>query len=109
MGHVIRLRPEVDEYKRIHAAVWPEVPALTSTCNSANCTIFLEEPENLMFAYREYHGANSAADMAVMRADSRMQGWWRITRPDGRRRSTTAPEASGGRACSGLSSWIDNS
>lgn len=82
MGHVIRLRPEaIDEYKRIHAAVWPEVLALISHCNIANYTIFLKEPENLMFAYWEYHGTDFAADMAAMRADPRMQDWWRITDP----------------------------
>lgn len=82
MGHVIRLRPEdVDEYKRVHDAVWPEVLALISKCNIANYTIFLKEPENLMFAYWEYRGTDFAADMAVMRADARMQDWWRITDP----------------------------
>ncbi len=82
MGHVIRLRPEVvDEYKRIHAAVWPEVLALISACNIRNYTIFLKEPELLMFAYWEYHGTDFAADMARMKADARMRDWWAITDP----------------------------
>lgn len=82
MGHVIRLRPEVvDEYRRIHAEVWPEVLALISACNIRNYTIFLKEPELLMFAYWEYHGTDFAADMARMKADPRMQDWWAITDP----------------------------
>jgi L-rhamnose mutarotase len=82
MGQVIRLKPEViDEYKRIHAEVWPEVLALISACNITNYSIFLKEPENLMFAYWEYVGADFAADMARMKADARMQDWWRITDP----------------------------
>jgi L-rhamnose mutarotase len=82
MGLVIGLRPEViPEYKRIHAQVWPEILALISRCNIRNYTIFLREPENLLFASWEYHGQDFAADMALMRADPRMQDWWRITDP----------------------------
>jgi L-rhamnose mutarotase len=82
MGHVIGLKPEViAEYKRIHAEVWPEVLALISKCNIANYTIFLKEPENLLFAYWEYHGTDFAADMALMKADARMRDWWAITDP----------------------------
>ena len=82
MGHIIGLRPEaITEYKRIHAEVWPEVLALISRCNIRNYTIFLREPENLLFATWEYHGQDFTADMAIMRADPRMQDWWRITDP----------------------------
>jgi L-rhamnose mutarotase len=82
MGLVIGLRPEaIPEYKRIHAQVWPEILALISRCNIRNYTIFLREPENLLFATWEYHGRDFAADMAAMRADPRMQDWWRITDP----------------------------
>ncbi len=82
MGQVIGLRPEViDEYRRIHAEVWPEVLELISACNITNYTIFLKEPENLLFAYWEYTGTDFAADMARMKADARMQDWWAITDP----------------------------
>ncbi|MBP7000099.1 L-rhamnose mutarotase [Amaricoccus sp.] len=82
MAQIIRLKPEVlDEYKRIHAAVWPEILSLISACNIHNYTIFLKEPENLLFAYWEYHGTDFAADMERMKADARMQDWWRITDP----------------------------
>lgn len=82
MGLVIGLRPEViAEYKRIHKEVWPEILTLISRCNIRNYTIFLREPENLLFAAWEYHGSDFAADMALMRADPRMQDWWRITDP----------------------------
>ena len=82
MAQVVRVKPEViEEYKRIHAAVWPEILALISACNITNYTIFLREPENLLFAYWEYTGTDFATDMARMRADARMQDWWRITDP----------------------------
>lgn len=82
MGHVIRLRPEViDEYRRIHAEVWPDVLKRIAACNITNYTIFLKEPENLLFAYWEYTGSDFAADMARMKADPRTQEWWAITDP----------------------------
>jgi L-rhamnose mutarotase len=82
MAQIVRLKPEViDEYRRIHAAVWPEILELISACHITNYTIFLREPENLLFAYWEYTGTDFPADMARMRADARMQDWWRITDP----------------------------
>jgi len=82
MGQVIRLRPEaLDEYKRIHAAVWPEVLSLLSACNITNYSIFLKEPEMLMFAYWEYTGTDFAADIDKMKAEPRMHDWWRMTDP----------------------------
>ncbi len=54
MGLCIRLKPEaIAEYKRIHAAVWPEVLAAISACNIRNYSIYLKERENLLFAYFE--------------------------------------------------------
>ena len=82
MGMVIGIRPErIAEYKRTHAAVWPEVLAKISDCNISNYTIFLREPENLLFGYFEYHGDDWAADAAKMAADPRTQDWWAIHKP----------------------------
>lgn len=70
MGHVIRLKPAaLDEYRRLHAAVWPEILEIILACNIANYSIFLYEPEMLMFAYWDYVGADFAADMAKLRAE----------------------------------------
>ena len=45
MGMVIGIKPErIAEYKKTHAAVWPEVLAKISDCNMRNYTIFLREP-----------------------------------------------------------------
>ena len=79
---VIRLRPErVAEYKRLHAAVWPSVLARISACHIRNYSIFLREPENLLFGTWEYHGTDLAADMAAMTADPETQRWWALTDP----------------------------
>jgi L-rhamnose mutarotase len=82
IGQCVGLRPEVmAEYKRIHAAVWPEVLATIARCNIRNYSIFLKEPENILFAYFEYHGTDWKADMAKMAADPKTQEWWKITDP----------------------------
>jgi L-rhamnose mutarotase len=82
MGMVIWLRPEhVAEYKRLHADVWPSVLAQIAVCHIRNYTIFLREPENLLFASLEYHGDDFAADMRIMAADPETQRWWALTDP----------------------------
>jgi L-rhamnose mutarotase len=82
MGFVLGIKPEaIAEYKRIHAAVWPEVLATIAACNIKNYSIYLKEPENLLFAYFEYHGTDFAEDSARMAADPKTQEWWSICMP----------------------------
>ncbi|MFI0844757.1 L-rhamnose mutarotase [Mesorhizobium sp. IMUNJ 23232] len=82
MGSILGIKPEaIAEYKRIHADVWPEVLATIAACGIRNYTIFLKEPENLLFAYFEYHGTDFAADSANMAADPKTQEWWSICMP----------------------------
>lgn len=82
MGAILGIKPEaIAEYKRLHAAVWPEVLAKIADCNIKNYSIFLREPENLLFAYFEYHGTDFAADSAKMAADPKTQEWWAINMP----------------------------
>lgn len=82
MGMVIGIKPAmIAEYKRLHAAVWPDVLAQISASNIRNFSIFLREPENLLFGYMEYHGDDFTADMAQMAQDPRTQEWWTLTEP----------------------------
>jgi len=82
MGMVIGLKADgIAEYKRLHADVWPEILDMISKCNIRNYTIFLKEPENLLFGYWEYHGTDFAADAAKMAADPKTQEWWDICMP----------------------------
>ena len=82
MGSILGIKPEaIAEYKRIHADVWPEVLATIAACGIRNYTIFLKEPENLLFAYFEYHGTDFAADSAKMAADKKTQEWWAVCMP----------------------------
>ena len=82
MGFVIGLKPEkIDEYKALHAAAWPEVLKQIKDCNISNYSIFLKEPENILFAYFEYHGVDYASDMQKMTDDPKTQEWWAICGP----------------------------
>ena len=69
------------EYLALHAAVWPAVLAQIAANNIRNYSIFLKEPENLLFSYFEYHGSDFAADMARMAADPETQRWWAVCMP----------------------------
>jgi L-rhamnose mutarotase len=82
MGMVIGLKPErIEEYKRMHAAVWPDVLAMVSACHIRNYTIYLKEPENLLFGTWDYEGTDFAADAAKMAADPKTQEWWAVCKP----------------------------
>ncbi|MFY0679553.1 MAG: L-rhamnose mutarotase [Thalassovita sp.] len=82
MAMMIGVKPEkLAEYKRLHADVWPEVLAQIKGSNIRNYSIFLREPENLLFGYWEYHGTDLEADLAEMAKDPRTQAWWRLTDP----------------------------
>ncbi|WP_425053567.1 L-rhamnose mutarotase [Psychromarinibacter sp. S121] len=82
IGQVIGIKPEViEEYARIHAEVWPGVLDRIAASNIRNFTIFLRRPENLLFAYMEYHGTDWEADTAKIAADPETKRWWEITDP----------------------------
>jgi len=82
MGMCLRLKAEkVEEYKRLHAAVWPAVLARISASQVRNYSIYLKEPDNILFGYWEYHGKDFAADAAAMAADPATQEWWAVCMP----------------------------
>ncbi|HET7412562.1 MAG TPA: L-rhamnose mutarotase, partial [Pararhizobium sp.] len=82
MGMVIGLGADrVAEYKRLHADVWPEILELISACNITNYSIYLKEPDNLLFGYWEYHGTDFDADMKKMADDPRNKEWWAVCMP----------------------------
>lgn len=77
---IIGLRPEkYEEYKSLHAAVWPGVLAKITDCGIRNYSIY--HHDGLLFAYYEYHGDDHEADMAKMAADPETQEWWKICDP----------------------------
>jgi L-rhamnose mutarotase len=82
---VIGLRPDrVEEYKSLHAQVWPEVLGMIKQCHIRNYSIYLrqlDDGRHYLFSYFEYTGADFASDMARMAADPRTQEWWAVCKP----------------------------
>ena len=79
-GSVIRLTPgKFEEYRRLHAAVWPGVLDMIKKCNISNYSIY--HKDGYLFSYYEYTGDDYAADMAKMAADPETQRWWSVCKP----------------------------
>jgi len=79
-GSIIGLKADqIDEYKRLHAAVWPAVLDMIAKCHIRNYSIYLRklpDGNHYLFSYFEYIGSDFAADMAIMAADPTTQDWW---------------------------------
>ena len=79
---VVALRPErLADYKALHAAPWPEMNAALSAAHIRNYSIFLRQPENLLFGYWEYTGTDFAADMARLGDLPVTRRWLALTDP----------------------------
>ena len=64
-GSVIGVKPEkLEEYKRLHAAVWPGVLEMIKACNIRNYSIYYKD--GLLFSYYEYVGDDYEGDMQRM-------------------------------------------
>ncbi len=84
-GWVIGLKEEkIEEYKKLHAAVWPGVLKKIKDCNIRNYSIYLQKLDDgrhYLFAYFEYVGDDFDGDMAAMAADPTTQEWWDVCKP----------------------------
>lgn len=84
-GMVLALRPEkVEAYKKLHAAVWPDVLKMIGDCHIRNYSIYLrtlDDGQPYLFSYFEYVGHDFDADMARMAADPTTQRWWAECKP----------------------------
>src|SRR5690349_24236379 len=82
MGWVIGIDPQhIAEYKQLHAAVWPAVLQRIRQSQLRNYSIYLREPENLLFGYWEYHGADWPTDAARLGREPAVQAWLALTDP----------------------------
>ncbi len=93
---VLALYPDkVEEYKRLHAAVWQDVLDKIRACNIRNYSIYLrvlDDGQPYLFSYFEYAGEDFAADMAKMAADPTTQKWWDFCKPCQRPLENRAPD-----------------
>lgn len=79
-AQVVRVKPEkYEEYRRLHAAVWPDVLKMITACNIRNYSIY--HYNGMLFAYFEYAGEEFEADMAKMAADPTTRKWWSVCMP----------------------------
>ena len=79
-GSVIKVAPgRLEEYKRLHAAVWDSVKKMIKECNLQNYSIYYKD--GYLFSYYEYTGNDYAADMTKMAADPETQRWWTFCEP----------------------------
>jgi L-rhamnose mutarotase len=84
-GSVLGIRAEkIDEYKKLHADVWPEILSKIKDSNIQNYSIYLRklpDGKHYLFSYFEYVGDDFDADMAAMAADPMTQKWWDVCMP----------------------------
>ena len=84
-GMLIGIRQEkLEEYKTLHAAVWPDVLSKITQCGIRNYSIYLRklpDGEHYLFSYFEYVGDDFDADMAKMADDETTQKWWDLCSP----------------------------
>lgn len=104
MGMVLRLRPDqVTAYCQLHAAVWPQVLARLSASHITNYSIFLRQPENLLFSYFEYTGTDYARRCRGHRRRSGDAGLVGDLRTDARPAAQPRPRRMVGRHGRGVS------
>ena len=84
-GTVIGIRDDmIDEYKKLHRVVWPDVLRMIKKCNIHNYSIYLRKLDAgkcYLFSYFEYTGNDFKVDMAKMTADPITQEWWKLCSP----------------------------
>ncbi len=84
-GSIVGLRTEkLEEYVRLHTAVWPAVLETIRQCNIRNYSIYLRrmpDGKHYLFSYFEYTGQDFEADMVKMAADPATQRWWAVCKP----------------------------
>ena len=94
-GMVTQVLPErLDEYRRLHADVWPGVLEQITRGNIRNYSIYatqLPDGHDYLFSYFEYVGDDFEADMARVAEDPETQRWWAVCKPLLRRVSALPP------------------
>ena len=70
----IKVKPgSANEYKKYHAAVWPEVLGMIRECQITNYSIYFKDDR--LFGYFEYQGKDLDEDFRRMFAHKETQEW----------------------------------
>ena len=81
-GQLLGLRPgKLEEYKRYHASIWPEIARAIHEAGIRNYSIYHFRGQ--LFAYFEYTGPEGEyeARMKTLAAAPRMREWWDVMEP----------------------------
>ena len=80
---VIELRPEKEQqYRQLHAEVWPEVVKAIKKSHIRNYSISVARigGRSFLFSYMEYTGDNLEVDFSAMADDATTRDkWWPLT------------------------------
>lgn len=80
IAQIVKLKPEfVEEYKKCHARVWPEVLKQIKNSNIEDYSIFHDPGTGILFASFKYVGYDWAGDMERMRENPKVREWWKMT------------------------------
>lgn len=86
-GQRLGLRTEcLETYKRLHAAIWPEIASAIRAAGIRNYTIYYgagDSGAGELFATFEYHGPEQEFEtrMEALAAAPRMREWWDVMEP----------------------------
>lgn len=76
-GQVLGLDPaRLDEYRRYHASIWPEIADAIRAAGIRSYSIYYRKGQ--LFGYYEYHGPEAEYDarMNALAEAPRMREWW---------------------------------
>jgi len=74
IGSVIGIKPEfINEYKKTHADVWPEVLEKISESKIKNYSVFAQGDR--LFSFFEYYGDNFEEDIKKMKESKKFKEW----------------------------------
>ena len=70
----MKLKPGcVDEYKKRHDEIWPELKELIGKAGIYDYSIFLDEETNYLFAVQKVKGDSGSQDLG---SNAIVQKWW---------------------------------
>ncbi|KAG5962627.1 hypothetical protein E4U56_003279 [Claviceps arundinis] len=79
-GQVIKLKKGcVEEYKKCHANIWPEVAKQIKDCGIVDYSIYYDDNTGLLFGSYKYIGYDYAGDMERMADNPKVREWWKMT------------------------------
>jgi L-rhamnose mutarotase len=77
---IIKVKPSaLEEYKRVHAKVWPGVLANLEKQNMVDYSIHYDPEHSLLIAHFKYVGNDWEKDSKLGLADEETRRWWKMT------------------------------